>query len=192
MIGHEMIGKTSIINMYFDGIFLQDLSRTFGIDFRSKHVNLDKNIEVIIRVWDTAGQERYDAISKNYYNKGDCIFLCFSIYDRKSFERLDYYMNNIQQYSHSDCIVVLVGTFGDKDNERVINKEEIKEFSFENNLEYFEVSSKTGIGIKELFNRTIQLIYNKRKETHDMRKHVYNKILESNEFNSKNSGSCCN
>lgn len=190
VVGHEMIGKTSIINRYFDGVFLQDLSRTFAIDFRSKHINIDKNTQVIIRIWDTAGQERFDAISKSYYNKGDCVFLCFSIYDRVSFERLEYYLDNIHSKSNKDSIVVLVGTFGDKDVERVVKVEEIKEFAFNNNLEYFEISSKTGIGIKELFNRTINLIYTKRQETQDIRKHIYNKIIHSEEFdNQKNA--CC-
>ena len=189
IVGHEMIGKTSIINRYFEGIFLQDLSRTFAIDFRSKHISLDKNTEVIIRVWDTAGQERFDAISKSYYNKGDCVFLCFSIYDRLSFERLEYYLDNIHSKCSTDSIVVLVGTFGDKDTERVIKSEEIKEFAYDNNLEYFEVSSKTGIGIKELFNRTINLIYTKRQHTQDIRKHIYSKLIKTEDFDNKTK--CC-
>lgn len=190
VVGHEMIGKTSIINRYFDGVFLQDLSRTFAIDFRTKHIDLDKNTQVIIRIWDTAGQERFDAISKSYYNKGDCIFLCFSIYDRVSFERLEYYLDNIHFKSNKDSIVVLVGTFGDKNDERVVKLEEIKEFAFENNLEYFEISSKTGIGIKELFNRTIHLIYTKRQETQDIRKHIYNKMIQSDQFDNKKNNCC--
>ena len=189
IVGHEMIGKTSIINRYFEGIFLQDLSRTFAIDFRSKHISLDKNTEVIIRVWDTAGQERFDAISKSYYNKGDCVFLCFSIYDRLSFERLEYYLDNIHSKCSTDSIVVLVGTFGDKDTERVIKSEEIKEFAYDNNLEYFEVSSKTGIGIKELFNRTINLIYTKRQQTQDIRKYIYSKLIKTEDFDNKTK--CC-
>lgn len=190
VVGHEMIGKTSIINRYFDGIFLQDLSRTFAIDFRSKHINIDKNTEVIIRIWDTAGQERFDAISKSYYNKGDCVLLCFSIYDKFSFKRLEYYLDNIHSKCNSNSIVVLVGTFGDKDTERIVKVEEIKEFAFDNNLEYFEISSKTGIGIKELFNRTIKLIYTKRQETQDIRKHIYNKMIQSEEFNNQKN-KCC-
>lgn len=190
IIGHEMIGKTSIINRYFDGVFLNDLSRTFAIDFRSKHINLDKDTEVIIRAWDTAGQERYDSISKNYYNKGDCIFLCFSICDRKSFTKLDYYMEKINQYSNKDSIVVLVGTFYDKETERTISQTEIKAYQSEHNLEYFEVSSKTGVGVRELFNRTIQLIYDKRQKTHIMQNKVYSKILQSTDFE-QNKKNCC-
>jgi small GTP-binding protein len=190
VVGHEMIGKTSIINKYFDGVFLQDLSRTFAVDFRSKHINVDNNTEVIIRIWDTAGQERFDAISHSYYNKGDCVFLCFSIFDRFSFERLEYYLDKVNLKCSDDSIVVLVGTFGDKDAERVITLEEIKEFAFDMNLEYFEISSKTGIGIKELFNRTINLIYTKRQETQDIRKHIYNKMIHSEEFDNQKS-KCC-
>ena len=178
VVGYKMVGKTSIINRYFDNIFLKDLTRTFAIDFRSKHIKLDKTTQVNIRIWDTAGQERFDAISQNYYSKGDCIFLCFSIYDRISFEKLEYYMNNIIHYAKQNKIIILVGTHADKDYERVVNINEIKDFAYKNNLEYMEVSSKTGIGIIELFNRSIKLI-------HDIRKEVYNKIIDKDYSDSK-------
>lgn len=183
IVGHEMIGKTSIINRYFDDIFLKDLTRTFAIDFRSKHIELDTNTEVIIRMWDTAGQERFDAISQNYYSKGDCIFLCFSIYDRKSFEKLEYYMDNIIRYANENRIIILVGTHADKNSERVVNIDEIKDFAYDNNLEYIEVSSKTGVGITELFNRSIKLIYDKRTMTHDIRREVYDKLIKKENIN---------
>jgi small GTP-binding protein len=195
VVGHEMIGKTSIINRYFDDIFLQDLTRTFAIDFRSKHIEIDKSTEVIIRMWDTAGQERFDAISQNYYSKGDCIFLCFSIYDRKSFEKLEYYIDNIYRYANENRIIILVGTHADKSSERVINMNEIKDFAYENNLEYMEVSSKTGIGITELFKRSIKLIYDKRTISQDIRKEVYDKLIKKENFDKDNSNSkmytCC-
>ncbi len=192
VIGYEMIGKTSIINRYFDDIFLNDLTRTFAVDFRSKHIKIDDKTELIIRIWDTAGQERFDAISQNYYSKGDCIFLCFSIYDRKSFDKLNYYMNNIIRYGNRDSVVILVGTHADKDSERVININEIKDFAYEYNLEYIEVSSKTNVGITELFNRSINLIYDKKKITQDIRKEVYDKIIKKDKLNEKsNLYSCC-
>ncbi len=192
VVGHEMIGKTSIINRYFDDIFLNDLTRTFAVDFRSKHIKIDEKTELIIRIWDTAGQERFDAISQNYYSKGDCIFLCFSIYDRKSFDKLNYYMNNIIQYGNKESVVILVGTHADKESERVVNINEIKDFAYEHNLEYIEVSSKTNVGITELFNRSINLIYEKKKISQDIRKEVYDKLIKKEKLNEKpNLYSCC-
>ena len=191
VVGYKMVGKTSIINRYFDNIFLKDLTRTFAIDFRSKHIQLDKTTQVNIRIWDTAGQERFDAISQSYYSKGDCIFLCFSIYDRISFEKLEYYMNNINRYAKQNKIIILVGTHADKDSERVVNINEIKDFAYKNNLEYMEVSSKTGIGIIELFNRSIKLIHDKSTTYYDkIIKEEYGKEYKK-EYSELKAYTCC-
>jgi small GTP-binding protein len=186
LIGHEMVGKTSIINRYFDDLFIQNLPRTFAIDFKSKNIKINNDKEIIIRIWDTAGQERYDAITTNYYKKGDCILLCFSIYDKISFDKLNYYLDKINQYKNDNAIIVLVGTFYDKNKERVVSLDEIKQFSKLNNLEYFEISSKTGIGINELFNRTINLSKKNIKTV------IYDKILDDDINNNKYGTACCN
>ena len=178
IVGLEMIGKTSIINRYFDGIFFKDLARTIAVDYKSKSIQLDTNTTAIIRMWDTAGQERFDALSQSYYKSGDCILLTFSICNKKSFERLEYYWDKICDYKNKDAIIVLVGTHGDKADERQISKDEIDDFIYEKCLEYFEVSSLTGVGISEMFNRCIGLIYEDKKKKHTMRKVVYDKFVE--------------
>ena len=178
IVGLEMIGKTSIINRYFDNIFFKDLARTIAVDYKSKSIQLDKNTTAIIRMWDTAGQERFDALSQSYYKSGDCILLTFSICNKKSFERLEYYWDKICDYKNKDAIIILVGTWGDKADERVITKDDIDDFIYEKCIEYFEVSSLTGVGINEMFNRCISLIYEDKKNKHTMRKVVYDKFIE--------------
>jgi small GTP-binding protein len=88
IVGYEMIGKTSIINRYFDDVFFSDLTRTLAIDYKSKRIVEDVNKYNIIRIWDTGGQERYDALTHSYYKHGECILLCFSICNRHSFDKL--------------------------------------------------------------------------------------------------------
>lgn len=183
VIGYEMIGKTSIINRYFDDVFFSDLTRTLAIDYKSKKIEENKNKYNIIRIWDTGGQERYDALTQSYYKQGECVLLCFSICNRRSFDKLDYYLYNIKTYGKYDSTIILVGTFHDRDKDRDITEEEIKEYQKNNNLEYFEISSKTGFGINELFNRSIELLKNKRNQTGNINKLVYeknNKLSESN------------
>ena len=64
----------------------------------------------------------------------------------------------IKKYAKSEVLIILVGTHQDKQNIRTISHEEIKEFNKTYNYEYFEISSKTGVGINELFNRCIELL----------------------------------
>jgi small GTP-binding protein len=164
VIGAEMVGKSSLVNRFVDDTFNENITRTLAIDYKSKKIN-NNNITRVIRIWDTAGQERYNAITQGYYRQGDCILLCFSIINRTSFEKLDYYLSMIKKYAKSDALIILVGTHQDKQNNRVINLEEIKEFKDFNsyNFEYFEISSKTGVGINELFNRCIELLSKNKK-----------------------------
>jgi GTPase SAR1 family protein len=104
-------------------------------------------------------------------------------------------MDNISRYANENKIIILVGTHADKYSERIVTINEIKDFAYENNLEYMEVSSKTGIGISELFNRSIKLIYDKRTISQDIRKEVYDKLIKKENFNKNYSESklysCC-
>ena len=160
VIGEEMVGKSSLVNRFIDDTFSENINRTLAIDYKSKKISIN-NTTRIIRIWDTAGQEKYNSITQGYYRQGDCILLCFSITNRKSFEKIDYYLSMIKIYAKADAIIILVGTHQDKENTRVISLEEIKKNSY--NFEYFEISSKTGVGINELFNRCIELLSKNKK-----------------------------
>jgi small GTP-binding protein len=191
IIGSEMIGKTSIINRYFDDVFFSDLTRTLAIDYKSKKLEEDINRYNILRILDTGGQERYDALTHSYYKHGECILLCFSICNRHSFDKLDYYLYNIKTFGKSDSIIILVGTFQDKEKDRDISEQEIKEFQKYNNLEYFEISSKTGFGLNELFNRSLELLKNKRKQTGNINKTVYEKNTNTKLVEINKTRECC-
>lgn len=158
VIGTEMVGKSSLVNRFVDDSFSENITRTLVIDFKAKRIESNNNSMKIIRIWDTAGQERYNAITQNYYRQGDCIILCFSIINELSFEKLDYFITMIKKYAKPNALVILVGTHQDKQNIRRVSQKEIKEFTNFYNYEYFEISSKTGVGVKELFDRCIELL----------------------------------
>ncbi len=162
VIGAEMVGKSSLVNRFVDDTFSENITRTLAIDYKSKKI-YSNNITKIIRIWDTAGQERYNAITQGYYRQGDCVLLCFSIINIISFEKLDYYLSMIKKYAKSNALIILVGTHQDKENIRTVSREDIKDFTNTYTFEYFEISSKTGVGINELFNRCIELLSKNKK-----------------------------
>ena len=67
----------------------------------------------------------------------------------------------------NEVFVCLVGNKIDLNENRVIEKDEAEKYVEENNLQYFEVSAKTGEGINELFE--------------DVTNKIMNKILKKNE-----------
>ena len=191
VIGLEMVGKSSLVNKFVDDTFNENITRTLAIDYKSKRIYNNNNITKVIRIWDTAGQERYNSITQGYYRQGDCILLCFSIINKTSFEKLDYYLSMIKNYAKSDVLIILVGTHQDKQNTRVISLEEIKEFNKTYNYEYFEISSKTGVGINELFNRCVELL-SKNKNKKNIIYDTQGYYLDNKKSNKKRYDmSCC-
>ena len=58
------MGKTSIINQYVEGKFVEDHMATLGLDFaQQKYTTKEDGTEVPIKIWDTAGQERFRTLT---------------------------------------------------------------------------------------------------------------------------------
>ena len=58
-------------------------------------VNID-DIQVKAIIYDTSGQERFRSIPKGYIRKGDGIVVVYDITDKKSFESMSYWVNEIE------------------------------------------------------------------------------------------------
>ena len=159
ILGTPQVGKTSIIIRYFDNLFSNTSYNTIGIDMRQK-IFLDYgNYNVKMNIYDTAGQERYISIVTNFIKNKGCILLCFSLASLTSFEECKKYSTMINEMKDPSSIVILVGTFKDMKNScKNINESDIDEFAKENNYKYYEVSAKTGEGIKELFESTLKIM----------------------------------
>ena len=151
-LGFQDVGKTSLLLRYFKDEFHEQYVSTIGIDFKSKPVKINKNTTVKIMVWDTAGQEKYRGIVKSFYNKANGILLTFDLSNRTSFDKIDYWVNELKEYTDVENLyIVLVGNKCDK-TEREVTYEEAQKYSEDNNFGgYFEVSAKSNEGIDKLF-----------------------------------------
>lgn len=172
-LGYTDVGKTSILLRFTKNQFHEKYVSTIGIDFKSRPLKIGKNTTVKVLVWDTAGQEKYKGIVKSFYNKANGIILTFDICNKDSFDRLDYWVQELKENAYlEDLYVVLVGNKKDKEG-RTVTYEEAKKYSDENQFGgYFEVSAKSGEGINELFT--------------DIAKNSLQKIIAKNNENSEN------
>ena len=150
-LGDSDVGKSSIIKRIISNKFNDNIKSTIGIDFSCKTIKFGQNYLKIF-IWDTAGQERYKTIISSYFNGAKGVLLCFDISNRKSFERLNFWINELKEKLNLDeLFMILIGNKIDKENERQISIEESKKFAKEKNIPYFEISAKTNEGIKEMF-----------------------------------------
>ena len=183
IIGPPDVGKTSIMNRYLDNTFYNNSYNTIGIDMRTKKINNIIHENIIINIYDTAGQERYFSMTTNFIRNRDCIFLCFSLANSNSFYECQKYLNYINDYKKDNSIVFLIGTFLDmKDKCKNINKQDIENLIDKNNFKYIEISSKTGEGIRELFDLSLNMM----KESHRNLGKIYTQNIIV-----KNINNCC-
>lgn len=157
IIGDSFVGKTTLALTYIYGSQTnRHVESTVGMGFLSTVVNNTR-----VELWDTAGQERYRSMSRMYYRTANVALLCFSLCDMHTFNNLEGYYMSLKIHAPDHCIIVLVGTKCDvDDDDRVIDKGTCMQFAKNKGCRYYETSSFTGANVNDLFNNSI-------KEVHD-------------------------
>ena len=193
-LGDTSVGKSSIVLRFSDNKFDDKIFSTIGIDFKTKYIKLDK-FSVKVLIWDTAGQEKFQNIAKQYYKGANGVLLIYDISNRKSFERIDFWLKELKENNRIDeLFLYLVGNKIDMEDKRVISFQEGEKYAKKNNINFFEVSAKSGKGVTELFNNVINgvmekiLKKNEKEEIED--KVRLSTFLERNYKKEKNK-KCC-
>ena len=156
--GENGVGKSAICNRLVHNIFV-DLDPTYEDSYRRKlSIN---NEEYLIDVNDMAtlevDSEYYWAGNSRTYQYNDGIILVYSISNRKSFEELKKWKENIvqlKQRSHGEDVkfpFFIVGNKCDLEESRVVSTEEGEQAAAEFGFPFFETSAKSGMNIQELF-----------------------------------------
>ena len=159
MLGNSSVGSTSIRDVFLGQRFINDTLATIGSNKADSMFKLNNGKEVKIVIWDTAGQERFHAMALSLlrYNQG--VILVYDVTNRKSFEDLKIWLNDINNITNKVSIV-LFGNKCDIEN-RKVTKEEAEKFAKENNIPYFETSAKSRKNIDEGFSHVINDAYSK-------------------------------
>ena len=156
-LGDTEVGKTSIVLRYSDDKFHDSKIATIGIDFKIKIIKKGKE-KIKVSIYDTAGQERFQNIVKHYYRGANGVLLVYDITKRKTFEKLNFWINDIKENSDDldNLFIYLIGNKNDLEENREVSCQEATAFAKEKNFPYIEVSAKTGNNIYKLFDETIK------------------------------------
>ena len=163
LLGNSAVGKTSFINKYVNDIFSEYYLTTIGIDFVIKTIKLPTGEDITLRFYDTAGQESYKAISYNLIKNADGIFLLYDITNRKSFDEINDWIDNIKDNKGDDFPVILIGNKCDKNDKRNIDEKEGQKLAEKKGFLFMETSCKKGINIEESVNLLVIKIIEKKK-----------------------------
>ncbi|RWR91974.1 ras-related protein RABC2a [Cinnamomum micranthum f. kanehirae] len=151
VIGDSGVGKSSLLVSFISDANAQ-LSPTIGVDFKIKLLTIGGK-RLKLTIWDTAGQERFRTLTSSYYRGAQGIILVYDVTRRETFTNLlDTWSKEVQIYSTSkDCIKMLVGNKVDKENERVVTREEGVSLAQKYGFLFLECSAKTRENVQQCF-----------------------------------------
>ena len=189
VLGSSEVGKTCILNRYFNNEFQENALSTIGIDFQTKFFKFDDQ-KVKVNYTDTAGQEKFRAISVNYLKGTNGVILVFDITNKESFDLLETWMNDLKENNKVDISKVLIGNKLDLAEDRQVQKEEAEKFAESIGCKYYEGSAKSGENIKEALDEIARLTYNYVKDNDEIREKRRNSI-ELKRASPKEKKKCC-
>jgi Ras-related protein Rab-1A len=189
VLGSSEVGKTCILNRYFNNEFKENSLSTIGIDFQTKFFKFeDKKIKV--NYTDTAGQEKFRAISVNYLKGTNGVILVFDLTNKESFDLLDTWMDELKNNNKMDISKVLIGNKADLADKIEVPKEEIDNFTKKVGCEYFECSAKTGQNVSEALDEIAKITFMNMKDSQSEMNREESIVLNNKEKVQKK-GKCC-
>lgn len=164
IIGSSGAGKTSLLRRLVENTFTEDSASTIGVEFDSFLMDVGGR-QVKLQIWDTAGQERFRSISKAYFRNAVGAILVFDITERKTFDDLASWLNDVHSFCDPNVIVQLIGNKSDLTDSRAVSVAEAEQFAASNEISYLETSAKDGGNVQEAFVKTASLILSKGRPT---------------------------
>lgn len=136
------------------------------MDFIVKNVSLDgftSKLQIVSAIqWDTAGQERFRTIITGYYRGADAVIFVFDKSKRESFDHIDEWIMEVNQYSAENAVKMLVGNKADMESQ--ITTEEAKEKAKAMGYEYFDASAKNDLNVNSIFYLATRRLVDRNKE----------------------------
>lgn len=197
VVGDLKVGKSSIIKRLTENIFTEEYTPTLGYEFSPCLIKVNDMI-LKFQIWDMCGNENYRSVLLNLYRNASLGILVYSVNDRKSFDNLPNWINQLKEYSLPETKLILLGNKCDELENRVVTFEEGKELSERYNLELFmEVSAKDGFNsptFVELAAISLYQDFLTHKEESDYSISFINKnesIMLEEKYINRRKGRCC-
>jgi len=159
LLGDTNVGKSSIIQRYYEDVFKETKESTINSYFIEKDVKI-KNQNIILELWDTAGQEQYRSVSKIFVKNSKIILLVYDVTSKKSFESLNYWYDFITKELGQNIILGLAGNkidlIADNNYNEGISPEEGREYAENIGATFAQISAKESvIEIEQLINELL-------------------------------------
>ena len=167
-LGESGVGKTNLIRAAIDEEFEEGSKSTSMASCVEKSVKVN-NKYYSLKLWDTIGQEKFRTMTKIFYKGAKIVIFIYDITKLKSFEELEYWVNEVKTTLGEEPICALVGNKSDLIEDEEVDEDKAREYAFNKELKFKIVSAKTNpkdfqLFLDELLNDYIQKTGGKIKE----------------------------
>ena len=140
LLGESGVGKTNLINVSIGLNFNENSKSTFSNSFVQKSFMID-NKEYILNLWDTIGQEKFRKLTRIFFNDSKIVIFVYDKTSKKSFDELQYWIEEIKNVLEDNIILAIVGNKDDLDDEEV-DEETARELAKKINAKFRMASAK--------------------------------------------------
>ncbi|CDK26939.1 unnamed protein product [Kuraishia capsulata CBS 1993] len=159
VVGPPVVGKSALTIRLTQSEFATDYDPT--IEDSYKHYCEIDGVSSSLDILDTAGQEEYSSMRDLYMSSGEGFVLVFSLTDRKTFEEITGFYNQIVRVkgeSSSFVPLMLVGNKSDLQSEREVSSSEGIALAKRFGAAYIESSAKTNVNVSDAFYGLVKII----------------------------------
>ena len=141
LLGESAVGKTSIINRYVEDSFSNDIISSSSMTYSRKRLIINKQ-NIILNIWDTVGQEKFKSLSKLFFNDTKIVVLVYSITEKDTFIKLDYWLKAFQETIGDDVVLGVAGNKSDLFFQQTVSEEEGAKYAEKIGAIFSEISAK--------------------------------------------------
>jgi small GTP-binding protein len=159
LLGSTGVGKTALVDRVANNLFNNSHIPTVGAQYVSVEMKVEDD-PCPLELWDTAGQEVFRSLVGFYTREAAGVFLLFDLTSGKSYTDLTHWLDFLQENAPT-AKVIIFGNKSDLAEEREITAEAAEEFAIAHSCVYFEGSAKTGLGVRDAFDKMAELVFSK-------------------------------
>jgi len=160
LLGEGGVGKTSLAVRYTEDRFDERMKMTIGVNFASKKIHFEDK-EITMLIWDLGGQPRFQEVVTSYFVGSKLGIAVYEVPTPFTLYRLTDWIAKLHD-SVPDCGLFVVGNKVDERRaDGSVTLGQAKDFAGQYQAPVFEVSAKTGQGVKELFESAARFLMSK-------------------------------
>lgn len=183
-LGDQCVGKSCILNRFYENKFTEEYQATIGLDFFSTGDVKISEQDIRLLLYEISGQEKFKSLIPMYTQDPNIILLVYDVTSKDSFLHLPNWFKDLTNVKKEEVIFAVVGNKTDLNDKRVVNSGDGENYAKKNGFIFAEVSAKSGEGINDLFEKQI---YPKIKEKFlDKINHIEYLDIKNKEFNENN------